>query len=250
MSLNLNGKVAVVTGASKGIGAGIAKSLAAAGASIAVNYASSKEGADKVVNQIIADGGKAFAVKGSVDNSADVEYIFNETIKLYGRVDIVVNNAGIYKFDAVEDITEDEFHAEFNINVLGPILTTQQALKHFPETGGNIINISSVVSTNPSANIAVYAATKGALDTLTRGLAIELAPRNIRVNSVAPGPVETEGFEKIGIKGTDFETTMIESTPLKRIGQPSDIGSVVAFLASDDSGWITGENLRASGGMR
>lgn len=250
MSLNLNGKVAIVTGASKGIGAGIAKKLAAAGAAVAVNYAGSKEGADKVVSQIVSDGGRAIAVQGYVDRPDDVKRIFDETKSQLGRIDIVVNNAGVYKFEPVEEIAEDEFHRQFNINVLGPILTTKEALKHFPEAGGNIINISSVVSTNPSANLAVYSATKGALDTLTRGLAVELAPKNIRVNSVAPGPVDTEGFEKIGIKGTDFEKTMITNTPLGRIGQPSDIGSVVAFLASDDSAWITGENLRASGGMR
>lgn len=250
MSLNLNGKVAIVTGASKGIGAGIAKKLAAAGAAVAVNYAGSKEGADKVVNQIISDGGRAIAVQGYVDRPADVKRIFDETKSQLGRIDIVVNNAGVYKFEPVEEIAEDEFHRQFNINVLGPILTTKEALKHFPEAGGNIINISSVVSTNPSANLAVYSATKGALDTLTRGLAVELAPKNIRVNSVAPGPVVTEGFEQLGIIGSDFEQTMLANTPLGRIGQPSDIGSVVAFLASDDSAWITGENLRASGGMR
>jgi 3-oxoacyl-[acyl-carrier protein] reductase len=250
MSLNLAGKVAIVTGASKGIGAGIAKSLAAAGASVAVNYASSREGADKVVNEIIADGGKAFAVKGSVDNSTDVEAIFSETIKAYGRLDIVVNNAGVYAFAPIDGVTKEEFDREFGINVYGPILTTQQAVKHFPETGGSIINISSVVSTSPGENMSVYAATKGALDTLTRAHAAEFAPRKIRVNVVAPGYTVTEGTDIAGIQGSDFETNIVASTPLGRAGQPDDIARVVTFLASDDAAWVTGERISASGGLR
>lgn len=250
MSLNLNGKVAVVTGASKGIGAGIAKSLAAAGASVAVNYASSSDDANKVVSQILADGGKAFAVKGSVDNVADVENIFNETVKAYGRVDIVVNNAGVYAFAPVSEITKEEYDRQFNINVYGPIVTTQQAVKHFPETGGSIINISSVVSNSPGENMGVYAATKGALDTLTKAFATELAPRKIRVNTVAPGYTATEGTVTAGIAGSEFETTIVASTPLARAGQPDDIARVVTFLASDDAAWVTGERISASGGLR
>jgi len=250
MSLNLNGKVAIVTGASKGIGAGIAKNLAAAGAAIAVNYASSSEDANKVVSQIIADGGKAFAVKGSVDTIVDVENIFNETVKTFGRVDIVVNNAGVYAFAPINDITKEEFDRQFNINVYGPILTTQQAVKHFPETGGSIINISSVVSTTPGENLGVYSATKGALDTLTRAFAAELAPKKIRVNAVAPGYTITEGTESAGITGSEFESNFIASTPLGRAGQPDDIARVVTFLASDDAAWVTGERISAAGGLR
>ncbi|TRW27395.1 glucose 1-dehydrogenase [Flavobacterium zepuense] len=249
MSSGITGKVAIVTGASKGIGAGIAKSLAAAGAAVAVNYASSREGADKVVAQITSDGGRAIAVQGSVSNADEVKRIFNETKEAFGKVDIVVNNAGVYKFDAVEDITLEEFNNQFSINVYGPILTTQEALKHFPESGGNIINISSVVSVSPGPNSAIYSSTKGALDTLTRELAIELAPRNIRVNVVAPGLTETEGVETAGIKGTDFEKSIIANTPLARAGQPDDIARVVTFLASDDSAWLTGERISASGGL-
>ena len=249
MSLPLSGKVAIVTGASKGIGAGIAKSLAEAGAAVAVNYSSSREGADNVVNHIKSTGGQAVAIQGSVDKAADVQRIFEAANTAFGHIDIVVNNAGVFKFDAVEDVTEDEFHREFNINVLGPILTTQQAVKYFPASGGSIVNITSVVSKNPSANASVYASTKGAVDTLTRGLAVELASKNIRVNAVAPGPVETEGFETLGMKGSDFEKILIESTPLKRVGQPDDIARVVTFLVSDAASWITGERLNASGGL-
>jgi len=249
MSSGITGKVAIVTGASKGIGAGIAKSLAAAGAAVAVNYASSREGADKVVAQITSDGGRAIAVQGSVSNADDVKRIFNETKEAFGKVDIVVNNAGVYKFDPVEDITLEEFNNQFSINVYGPILTTQEALKHFPESGGNIINISSVVSVSPGPNSAIYSSTKGALDTLSRELAIELAPRNIRVNVVAPGFTETEGTETAGFNGSDFANSIIASTPLARAGQPDDIARVVTFLASDDSAWLTGERISASGGL-
>lgn len=249
MSLKLEGKVAIVTGASKGIGAGIARSLAAAGAAVTVNYASSREGADVVVNEIKAAGGKAVALHGSVADAADVKRLFDETVAAFGHVDIVVNNAGVFQFDAVEAVTADEFNRQFSINVLGPILTTQEALKHFPESGGNIINISSVVSITPGPNSSVYSATKGAVDTLTRALAAELAPRNIRVNVVAPGFTETEGTVTAGISGSDFERTIIANTPLARAGQPDDIAKVVTFLASDDAAWLTGERISASGGL-
>jgi 3-oxoacyl-[acyl-carrier protein] reductase len=245
----LTGKVAIVTGASKGIGAGIARSLGAEGASVVVNYSSSKEGADKVVSEIKAKGGKAIAIQGDVSKSADVTRLFAETKKAYGTFDVLVNNAGVYEFAPLEAVTEAEFHREFNINVLGPILTTQEALKHFGPKGGSVINISSVASTAPVPNSVVYSATKGALDTITRGLAKELGARNIRVNTIAPGGVETEGTHRIGVIGSDFEKQLIAGTPLGRIGQPEDIAQVAVFLASDDSGWLTGERIAASGGF-
>jgi 3-oxoacyl-[acyl-carrier protein] reductase len=245
----LTGKVAIVTGASKGIGAGIARSLGAEGASVVVNYSSSKEGADKVVSEIKAKGGKAIAIQGDVSKSADVTRLFAETKKAYGTFDVLVNNAGVYEFAPLEAVTEAEFHREFNINVLGPILTTQEALKHFGPKGGSVINISSVASTAPVPNSVVYSATKGALDTITRGLARELGARNIRVNTIAPGGVETEGTHRIGVIGSDFEKQLIAGTPLGRIGQPEDIAQVAVFLASDDSGWLTGERIAASGGF-
>jgi 3-oxoacyl-[acyl-carrier protein] reductase len=247
---NLKGKVAVVTGASKGIGAGIAKSLGAAGASVVVNYASSRDGADRVVADITAKGGKAIAVKGDVAKSADVRYLFDETKKAFGAVDVLVNNAGVYKFAALDEITEDEFHRQFNINVLGTILATQEAAKHFGNNGGSVINISSVASESATPTAAVYSATKGAVDTLTRVLAAELGPRKIRVNVIAPGGVETEGLHSAGIAGSDFEKQMVSDTPLGRLGQPDDIAKVAVFLASDDSAWMTGERLQASGGLR
>jgi len=245
----LSGKVAIVTGASKGIGASIARSLGAEGASVVVNYSSSKEGADKVVSEIKAKGGKAIAVQGDVSKSADVTRLFAETKKTYGTFDVLVNNAGVYEFAPLEAVTEVEFHREFNINVLGPILTTQEALKHFGPKGGSVINISSVASTAPVPNSVVYSATKGALDTITRGLAKELGARSIRVNTIAPGGVETEGTHRIGVIGSDFEKQMIAGTPLGRLGQPEDIAQVAVFLASDDSGWLTGERITASGGF-
>jgi len=249
MSLTLAGKVAVVTGASKGIGAGIAKHLAAAGASVVVNYSSSREGADKVVDAITAKGGKAIAVQGSVSIAAEVKQLFDAAKKAYGAVDIVVNNAGVYQFGAVESITEDEFHRQYNTNVLGPILTTQEALKHFPGTGGSIINISSGASKRPPAYASLYSSTKGALDTLTQALAKELAPKKIRVNIVSPGATETEGYHSMGVAGSDMEKTMIAATPLGRLGQPEDIAAVVTFLASDAAAWVTGDTISASGGM-
>jgi len=249
MSLKLEGKVAIVTGASKGIGAGIAKDLANAGAKVAVNYASDKDGADKTVSEITANGGHAIAVQGSVTSTEDIARIFTQAKEAFGNIDIVVNNAGIYKFDAVQDVTTEEFNRQFHTNVLGPIFTTAEALKHFPETGGSIINISSVIATSPSPNAAVYAATKGALDTLTKTLALELAPKKIRVNTVSPGITETEGTHTAGVIGSEFEAQLVATTPLGRLGQPEDIAGIVTFLASDDAGWITGQRVNASGGL-
>lgn len=247
----LSGKVAVVTGASKGIGAGIAKRLAASGAAVVVNYASSKEGADKVVADIAAGGGKAIAVQADMSKAADVKRLFAETKKAFGgAVDVLVNNAGVYKFQPLEEITEGEFHRQFNTNVLGPILATQEAAKHFGPNGGSVINISSVASQSPTPTASVYSATKGALDTLTNVLARELAPKKIRVNTIAPGGVETEGLAAAGVLGSDFEKQMISGTPLGRLGQPDDIANVALFLASDQSAWLTGERISASGGFR
>jgi len=245
---NLKGKVAVVTGASKGIGAGIAKHMAAAGAAVVVNYASSKEGADRVVDAIISKGGKAVAIQGDVSNALDVQTLFAGAKKAFGRLDIVVNNAGVYQFAPLEAVTEAEFHREFNINVLGPILTTQEAIKHFDEAGGSIINVSSVVSESPIPTSVVYSATKSALDNVTKTLAKELGPKKIRVNTIAPGGTETEGAAAIGIVGSDFQKQMVANTPLGRFGQPEDIAKVAVFLASDDAGWVTGERITASGG--
>jgi 3-oxoacyl-[acyl-carrier protein] reductase len=252
MSANnkLAGKVAVVTGASKGIGASIAKHLAAEGASVVVNYASSKTGADKVVAEIMGAGGKAVAVQGDVSKKADIDRLFTETKKSYGQLDVLVNNAGVYEFAPLEQITEEHFHKQFNLNVLGLILTTQEALKYFPATGGSIINISSVVGVNPLPNAAVYSATKAAVDAVTKSLAKELGPKKIRVNSINPGMVETEGVHAAGFLETEFPKQVVSQTPLGRIGQPQDIGKVATFFASDDSGWVTGETLLISGGMR
>jgi len=247
---DLKGKVAVVTGASKGIGAGIAKSLSAAGAAVVVNYASSKEGADRVVADIKAKGGKAIAVKGDVGKAADVKRLFDETRKAFGAADVLVNNAGVYKFDPLDEITEGEFHRQFNINVLGTILATQEAARHFGPDGGSVINISSTASVSAMPTLSVYSATKGAVDAVTRVLAAELGPRKIRVNAIAPGGVETEGVHATGLMGSDLEKTMIASTPLGRLGQPDDIARVAVFLASDDSAWLTGERLTAAGGYR
>jgi 3-oxoacyl-[acyl-carrier protein] reductase len=245
----LTGKVAVVTGASKGIGAGIAKRFGAAGASVVVNYASSREGADKVVAEIKKEGGKAIAVKADVSKAGEVKQLFEETKRAFGKLDVLVNNAGVFRFAPLQDVTEDEFHREFNINVLGTLLATQEALNHF-NGSGSVINVSSVVSTSPIPNSSVYAATKGAVDTLTVGLSRELAPRNIRVNAIAPGGVETEGTHEIGMVGSDFEKQIVAGTPLGRLGQPDDIAQVAVFLASDASAWLTGERISASGGAR
>jgi 3-oxoacyl-[acyl-carrier protein] reductase len=246
---NLKGKVAVVTGASKGIGAAIAKGLAAAGAAVVVNYSSSRDDADRVVADIKAKGGTAVAVKGDVAKAADVRWLFDETKKAFDTLDVLVNNAGVYRFVPLEEITEDEFHREFNINVLGTILVTKEAVKHFGPNGGSIINMSSIASQG-AAEAAVYSGTKGAVDAITRGLAAELGPRKIRVNAIAPGGVETEGTHSAGIVGSDFAKAMVAGTPLGRFGRPEDIARVAVFLASDDSAWLTGERLTASGGYR
>lgn len=244
----LQGKIAVVTGASKGIGAAIAKELAAEGAAVVVNYASSREGADKVVAEIAAKGGKAIAVGADVSKTADVTSLFDATQKAFGKVDVLVNNAGVYAFAPLDEVTEDSFHRHFNINVLGPILTTKAALKHFPAEGGSVINVSSVAAYNPVATASVYSATKGALDTLTKVLAQELGVRNVRVNTLSPGLVETEGTHDLGTIGGDFEKLVVARTPLNRVGQPADIAKVAVFLASDDSTWVTGERIAAAGG--
>jgi len=242
---DLKGKVAVVTG-TKGIGAAIAKRLSEAGASVVVNYSSSKKDADRVVAEIKANGGKAIAIKGDVAKTADVERLFAET---FNTLDVLVNNAGVYKFAPLQEVTEDEFHRQFNINVLGTILATKQAVKHFGPKGGSIINVSSTASAGV-ADAAIYSGTKGAVDAITHALAAELGPRKIRVNAIAPGGVETEGTHEAGIMGGEFEKGMIDGTPLGRIGQPDDIARVAVFLASDDAAWVTGERLTASGGLR
>ena len=244
----LAGKVAVVTGASKGIGSAIAKHLGAEGAAVVVNYSSSRDGANRAVSEITAAGGKAIAAQADVAKHAEVERLFAETQKAFGRLDVLVNNVGIYEFAPVGQITEEHFHRHFNLNVLGLILATQQALKYFGAEGGSIINISSVVSTLSPAGSSVYNATKSAVDGLTRTFAKELGTRKIRVNSVNPGPVETEGTHAAGLI-EEFKG-LAALTPLGRIGQPRDIAPVVAFLASSDSGWMTGESLFASGGFR
>jgi 3-oxoacyl-[acyl-carrier protein] reductase len=246
----LDGKVAVVTGASKGIGAAIARGLAAAGAAIAVNYSSSKEGADRTVAEIINKGGKAIAIKGDVGKAADAKRLFEETEKGLGSTECAVNNAGVFQLEPVEAISEKEFHREFDTNVLGPILTIQEALKRFPASGGSIINISSIASENPVPNSSLYSATKGAVDTLTMALAKELGRRNIRMNTVAPGHTDTEGTRRMGIVDSDEAQEIVSETPLGgRFGQPDEIAPVVVFLASDDAAWLTGERISASGGV-
>jgi 3-oxoacyl-[acyl-carrier protein] reductase len=237
-----------VTGASKGIGAGIARTLAAAGAAVVVNYASSKEGAERVVAEIRGKGGKAIAVQGDVAEAKEVQLLFEETKKAFGSLDLLVNNAGVYGFYPLEAVTEAEFHREFNINVLGTILATKEALKYFGPTGGSVINISSVAGEKAIPNSVIYSATKSAVNSITRVLAKELGARKIRVNAIAPGGVETEGVHEIGIIGSDAEKRMVAETPLGRLGQPDDIARVAVFLASDSSGWLTGEIITASGG--
>ena len=245
----LAGKVAVVTGASKGIGAAIAKALAAEGASVVVNYASSKAGADTVVATITQAGGKAVAVAGDVSNPAEAEGIIYAAISNFGKLDILVNNSGVFEFAPIEAITPEHFHKQFNINVLGTLLVTQAAVKHLG-VGASIINIGSVVSRITPPASAVYSATKGAIDAITGVLANELGAKKIRVNSINPGMVETEGAHAAGFIGSDFEKQGVATTPLGRTGQPNDIARVAVFLASDDSGWLTGEHLLASGGKR
>lgn len=246
----LSGKVAVVTGASKGIGAGIAKELAAEGAAVVVNYASSKSDADKVVDEIAKGGGKAVAVQGSVANRADVEKLFAAAEKAFGKIDIVVNNAGVYEFTPLEDATEQQFHRMFDTNVLGIILATQAALKHINVDGGSIVNISSLASSLTPPTGVIYNATKAAVDAITRTLAKELGPRKIRVNSINPGMVITEGVVAGGFHESEFRTVLESQTPLGRIGQTDDIAPAAVFFASDDSKWISGETLVIAGGLR
>jgi 3-oxoacyl-[acyl-carrier protein] reductase len=246
----LSGKVAIVTGASKGIGAGIAKGLAAEGAAVAVNYASSREGADRVVAEIEQAGGRAVAIQGDVSRGEDVQRLFEETERLLGTPDVLVNNAGVFRFHPLDAVTEEEFHRQFNINVLGLILATREAARHFGPEGGSVINIGSVASDSGPAGSVVYSATKGAVDSVTRVLAKELGPRRIRVNSINPGGVETEGTRDAGIVGSDFERDTVARTPLGRFGHPDDIAPIAVFLASPESGWLTGEVVTAAGGYR
>ena len=249
-SNKLMGKVAVVTGASKGIGASIAKHLAAEGAAVVVDYASSKAGADKVVGEIASAGGKAIAVQADMAKKADIEKLFAETKKAFGRLDILVNNAGIYGFVPLENVTEEYFHQQFNLNVLGLILACQAAVKLFGSSGGNIISISSVVSTLGFPNASVYSGTKGAVDAITRSLAKELGSRGIRVNAINPGMVDTEGTQSAGMTADEMRKQIEAQTPLGRIGKPQDIAGLALYLASPDSSWITGETFVISGGMR
>jgi 3-oxoacyl-[acyl-carrier protein] reductase len=249
-SKKLSGKVAVVTGASKGIGAAIAKQLAAEGAAVIVNYASSRTGADKVVAEITQTGGKAVAIQADVAKKADIDRLFAETKKAFGRLDILVNNAGIYEFTPLDQITEEHFHKHFDLNVLGPLLASQAAAKLFDSAGGSIINLSSLASTLAFPQASVYSGTKGALDAITRSLATELGPRKIRVNAIRPGMVETEGTHAAGIDGSEMQKQVQAQTPLGRLGQPDDIASTAVFLASADSSWISGETFVVAGGLR
>jgi 3-oxoacyl-[acyl-carrier protein] reductase len=246
----LEGKVAIVTGASKGIGASIAEHLAAEGAAVVVNYSSSKEGADRVVAEITKKGGKAIAVQANVAKQADIQRLFAEAKKAFGRLDILVNNAGVYEFAPIESVTAEHFHRMFDLNVLGLLLTSQEAAKHFGTEGGSIINIGSVAGDSAPANASVYSATKAAVDAVTKSLAKELGPRKIRVNSINPGMVDTEGYRAAGIHESDMRKQTEAQTPLGRIGQPQDIAPAAVFLASADSAWITGETLYISGGRR
>jgi len=250
MSSKLKGKVAIVTGASKGIGAAVAKSLAAEGASVVVNYSSSKEGADRVVAAIEKGGGTAVAIGANVSRKNEIERLFAETKKNFGRLDILVNNAGIYEFAPIEAVTEENFHKQFDLNVLGLILASQQAAKHFGPEGGSIVNISSIASTVRIPYSTVYSATKAAVDAATRALSAELGPRKIRVNAINPGMVDTEGYRSAGINESDLRKQVEAQTPLGRIGTPEDIAPAVVFFASSDSAWITGESLYITGGFR
>jgi 3-oxoacyl-[acyl-carrier protein] reductase len=250
MSLRLKGKVAVVTGASKGIGAAIAKHLADEGAAVVVNYASSKEGADRVVAAIANKGGKAIAVQADMAKPADIQRLFAEAKKAFGRLDVLVNNAGVYEFAPLDEVTPKHFHKMFDLNVLGLLLASQEAARSFGPAGGSIVNISSVVATSAPAGTSVYSATKAAVDAVTRSLAKELGARKIRVNSINPGMIETEGLHASGLSSGDLRKQIEAQTPLGRIGQPQDIAPAAVFLASDDSAWITGETLYIAGGMR
>jgi 3-oxoacyl-[acyl-carrier protein] reductase len=248
VNLSLEDRVAVVTGASKGIGAGIAKTLAEAGAAVVVNFSTDQKGADAVVSSIEAKGGKAIAVQGSVAKEPEVQQLFAVTKKEFGKLDILVNNAGVFSFFPVENLQEDEFHRQFNTNVLGPLLTVRESLKLFGPNGGTIINISAIAGTGRAPSMVLYGATKAALDSVTRVLAAELAPKKIRVNTVAPGAVETEGIAAVGFSGAVLEQ-VAAGNPLGRIGQPVDIGQAVLFLASDSSSYITGERIQVAGGQ-
>jgi 3-oxoacyl-[acyl-carrier protein] reductase len=250
MTKKLEGKVAVVTGASKGIGAGIAKALADEGAAVVVNYSSSQQGANRVVAEITGRGGRAIAVQGDVSKPAHIERLFSEAMKAFGRLDILVNNAGVYEFSPLEGVTEDLFHKHFNVNVLGLLLTTKEGVKHMSPEGGSIINIGSGASSMRPPNSAVYTATKAAVDAITGVLAKELGPRKIRVNSINPGMIETEGVHAAGIAGSDFQKMVETQAPLGRVGQPDDISPTAVFLASSDSKYMTGEALLVSGGLR
>jgi 3-oxoacyl-[acyl-carrier protein] reductase len=250
MANKLAGKVAIVTGASKGIGAGIAKQLAAEGASVVVNYSTSKEGADRVVNEIAKKGGKAVAVQANVAKEKDIERLFTETKKAFGRLDILVNNAGVYEFSPIDGVTEVHFYKQFDLNVLGLLLTSKQAARYFGPEGGSIINISSAVSTFTPPNSAAYTGTKGAVDAITKTLAKELGPRNIRVNAINPGMVETEGVRAAGFSESEFRKQLEALTPLGRIGQVEDVAPAAVFFASSDAAWITGETLVVAGGLR
>lgn len=250
MSKKLEGQVAIVTGASKGIGASIARHLAEAGASVVVNYATSQEGADRIVAEIVKKGGKAIAIQANVAQQKDIQRLFAETKKAFGKLDILVNNAGKYEFLPLEQITPEHFHKMFDLNVLGLLLTTQEALKYFGPDGGNVINISSVAASSAPAYTSVYSATKGAVDTITMSLSKELGPRNIRVNAINPGMVETEGVHSAGLAEGDFKNDFIAQTPLGRIGRPDDIAPAAVFLASADSSWITGQTYHITGGFR
>lgn len=245
----LTGKVAVVTGASKGIGAGIAKALAAEGASVVVNYASSKAGADAVVQSIETAGGKAIAVKADVSKAAEADALIDAAVKQFGRLDILVNNSGVYAFSAIEEVTEDSYRQMFDVNVLGVLLTTKAAAKHLGE-GGSIINIASAVTSVLMPQSSIYTGTKAAVEGITGVLANELGPRKIRVNAISPGVVETEGTHTAGVIGSDMEAGFAAQTPLGRVGQPDDIAAVAVFLASNDARWLTGEKIVASGGLR
>lgn len=246
----LENKVAVVTGASKGIGAAIAKKLALEGAAVIINYASAKEDAERVVAEIVSNGGRAKSVRGNVSNADDIENLFKETVNHFGTVDILVNNAGVYEWGPLESVTEEGFHRQFNINVLGVLLASQTAVGYFADKGGSIINIGSGVSAKQPAGSVLYTATKSAVDSITRVLSKELGPKNIRVNSINPGIVDTEGSRAGGFMGSDMEKTFVSMTPLLRVGVPEDIALVAAFLSSDDSRWLTGEIILASGGLR
>jgi 3-oxoacyl-[acyl-carrier protein] reductase len=245
---SLEGKVAVVTGASKGIGAAIARQLAGAGAAVIVNYDSSQDGADRVVKQITAAGGRAFAVQASVARESDVQRLFDEAEARFGRVDVLVNNAGVYAFAPLEEVSEAEYRRQFDTNVLGTLLASREAARRI-RGPGSIINLSSVVSENPLPGSSIYSATKGAVDAITQALSKELGARGIRVNSIAPGPVRTEGFAQTGFEGSDAGQHMVAGTPLGRLGEPGDIARVALFLASEESAWLTGERITASGGL-